>query len=95
MEQINWEKVEKALQQGYIWVKNDYNQVFKSHINGLITTDSKYPHCWCFIKTYEDREINPPRLQEYDFRQDIDDTNWALTKEELEPYEEEIDLELI
>ena len=81
------QQVLQALHRGYIWVKNDNGEVFKSRVNGLIYEDRIWP---VFILTYEDRNTTPPHLQCYQYKQDVYDGCWALTKEELKPYKEEI-----
>ena len=82
---MSLEKIQKAIEQGYIYVKNEDGQVFKSCVNGIIFEGGEFQ----FILTYADRTTNPPRLQEYDMKQ-ILNSNWALIKKELEPYGEEI-----
>jgi hypothetical protein len=79
--------IKKALDQGYIWVKNDIGQVFKSRINGIIYEEKGSPS---FILTCEDRTTTPPSLQCYQYKQYVYSSCWALTKEELKPYKEEI-----
>ncbi len=80
--------IKQALNQGYIWVKNDAGQVFKSRINGIIFDEGiEHPE---FILTYEDRTIKPPYLQCYHYKQYVYSSCWALTKEALKPYKEEI-----
>lgn len=78
--------IKEALKQGYIWVKNGIGEVFKSRVNGIIVEGAEI----CFIQTCEDRTQNPPHLQCYNYKQYVYSSCWALTKEELKPYKEEI-----
>ena len=83
----NSREIKQALEQGYIWVKNDMGEVFKSRVNGITYEEKGHP---AFILTYQDRSTNPPFLQCYQYKQYIYSSCWALTREKLKPYKEEI-----
>lgn len=74
-------EIKQAIEQGYIWCKNEDGVVWKSAVNGVAYIGGE----WQFILTYADRSITPPYLQCYQFKQVLS-SNWELTLEALAPY---------